>query len=663
MSINIFKFENFYLVQDIKKELLLNKGEYIEINSKVRGWKISYEDIEKFVKDISDKFKVNIINTLFMIISTIFNIKILIQDEWMIYQQYFSKYKYLKTNSLGSGWIIDYNKLEELIKYIESKGYKYKINRYININIFKMGDKIFIKDKYKFFENTKLFTNYSQKDHGWFFNLNEYSSLVKVLHNLGLITFLNSDQKIIVYDLPTHIFISDPNKLLLEHFQRYKYGKEKVIGDGWFIPSNKRNDLIKYFNDKGISYEFLRVEQVENKDSKDIIALFNSGGNVIKTLKQESEVCPLIGSRLKIISTLGRGAYGKVFKLKDEENGYEYALKTMLNSGTTNLPELKCEMNLDKYMCDNEVVPELLIGLINGELVSKGKCPFYVDVFQFATCHQPKLTYYTFMEIISTTLRSFIYGKKYKDKYGHENYDMNGEILKYSVKQTPLIIDSIVLQIIIAIANYQERFWISHNDLHLENIFLLKIPNGYKYNGRDISKVDYFEYTYKKRKIYIPNVGLLVKLGDWGMSCKFSVRQIYNNPVMKGLVDYSAQYMNGKVGYLYMPNYYFPEYDLAFSLRDLYSELKYVLGRNFNDLAGTFINILYVLTNSSNLEQYFGKYYASESGRPFSDDVLKEPLKGFKTANQFLSSNSLDRVIPQYLNIPANASYANIGNL
>jgi len=267
------------------------------------------------------------------------------------------------------------------------------------------------------------------------------------------------------------------------------------------------------------------------------------------------------------------------------------------------------------------------------------------------------------MEIISTTLRSFIYGKKYKDKYGHENYDMNGEILKYSVKQTPLIIDSIVLQIIIAIANYQERFWISHNDLHLENIFLLKIPNGYKYNGRDISKVDYFEYTYKKRKIYIPNVGLLVKLGDWGMSCKFSVRQIYNNPVMKGLVDYSAQYMNGKVGYLYMPNYYFPEYDLAFSLRDLYSELKYVLGRNFNDLAGTFINILYVLTNSSNLEQYFGKYYASESGRPFSDDVLKEPLKGFKTANQFLSSNSLDRVIPQYLNIPANASYANIGNL
>jgi hypothetical protein len=103
-------------------------------------------------------------------------------------------------------------------------------------------------------------------------------------------------------------------------------------------------------------------------------------------------------------------------------------------------------------------------------------------------------------------------------------------------------IKNIYFQIILGILIMQKVLFINHTDLHLKNIFYKKIHQ----------KIKYFEYKINNKSFYLPNLGYLIMIADFGRSKKLSSEEIksdnnkdYNDFISLILIEniYATFYM------------------------------------------------------------------------------------------------------------------------
>lgn len=80
---------------------------------------------------------------------------------------------------------------------------------------------------------------------------------------------------------------------------------------------------------------------------------------------------------------------------------------------------------------------------------------------------------------------------------------------------------------------FLEKYQIVHNDLHLGNLFIKYIDENTWYNSRKLMQIDYFSYTVRGITFYTPFIPVLLKIGDFGQSLKFSDPQVLSTREMK----------------------------------------------------------------------------------------------------------------------------------
>jgi len=288
--------------------------------------------------------------------------------------------------------------------------------------------------------------------------------------------------------------------------------------------------------------------------------VINTGGSLIEMLTGEKELCPLIGSEIRLGKRLGGGGYGEVFEINFPEKGTrKYAVKVsegeditllggkamkdqydlrsaisikdfmkysnlegdensspsyiengkvvVLGKGRTMRAHLplflrKTCVNYTKemYICE-PYYAEYAVGNLMGRYYRNGKSINFIDMFNFALCTRKS---YIFMEQIDLVL-----GKELKNILSNPEH-MVGEM------------KCILIQILHALCICQRNL-IVHWDLHIKNVFL-DWKRGTIYKNEKLEDADFLAYETGDDVFYIPSydANYIVKIGDWGMSVKYS---------------------------------------------------------------------------------------------------------------------------------------------
>jgi len=176
------------------------------------------------------------------------------------------------------------------------------------------------------------------------------------------------------------------------------------------------------------------------------------------------------------------------------------------------------------YICNTSSYSEYMIGVLCSTLSeymnsdSGFGCRNFVYITDFATCtSSDNFLQYIFMEKIDMDLYTLLNKPYYQDDI-----------------DTP----SILFQCLFAIYTYEFIYQMNHNDLHVKNVFIRELPT-----------TKYLLYEYKHIQYYIP-CKYIVKIGDYGTSCKYSDPMILNENVLIG--EFSAM----------TPNFYNTTYDI-----------------------------------------------------------------------------------------------------
>nr|QBK93007.1 MAG: protein kinase [Pithovirus LCPAC403] len=329
-----------------------------------------------------------------------------------------------------------------------------------------------------------------------------------------------------------------------------------------------------------------------------VINLYNQNKSIVPSLSNQSFVCDKIspGKRDEfcITRSLGKGAYGEVMEIGIGGSTYvavkipsgeldiktiwsqlnetvgEYAsrmaeytgvneyLTIILNGGDPNrmlsegekviYPKFSemcltsSEQIIDgnvipkgSYLCWESFYTEFLISLLCGELRMKKSINF-VNVIDMSMCPESsnESSLYMFQEKITGVM---------------ENQD--SPLMKATSDED---IASILIQLFHAIACYQSNYAINHNDLHSGNIGYSKVPIRYK--GHKTEDVKYFGYVFEDLTLYIPKPKYVVKIIDFGRSCKYLEPMILRADVTGGYLRFT-------------PNFYSEFNDLGMSLMSL----------------------------------------------------------------------------------------------
>lgn len=193
------------------------------------------------------------------------------------------------------------------------------------------------------------------------------------------------------------------------------------------------------------------------------------------------------------------------------------------------------EYPIGSYICRDTNYPEYAIGVLCGNLTRDGICPHFVQTLHFSTCLRDS-NQFIFMEMVGKTLK----------EYGDYSPDL-------------------LIQILHAISTYQSHYNVSHNDLHTSNIFVKQLDDTTTYRGDVLSDFDNFVYEMDDHDIYIPNRGAIVKIGDWGLACK------WKQPFIGSKVVLSAEYDTRGVG-PWIPNWWAPQYDTLYIVTRFFAE-------------------------------------------------------------------------------------------
>jgi len=320
-----------------------------------------------------------------------------------------------------------------------------------------------------------------------------------------------------------------------------------------------------------------------------------------------------------------------------------------------NYKPLECERYEEKnkliYICPDEQYSEYVIGIIVSELVKNNRCPFFVDILDFATCYSPKFAQYIFMERVDGSLRKLI---------DNGTIDLTDD----------LTARSIFTQLLLSIATYQSLYQVSHNDLHPDNIFIEIIKDNTIFNGKKLKDADYFSYNFRGKTFYFKNVGYLIKIGDWGFASKFSDPIILNKNLQSVDEQGRLSGFRNKRGMLIIPNAYIPQYDITFAITSLAYEVG-IRKSNFfvRELLYDIFNIK--VFESENIRRELDSidrdfkivrenYIDLTKNRPYIFEGKNNPNKTlyrFRTAEDILVNNE------KYINLILNKPNGNIINI
>lgn len=153
------------------------------------------------------------------------------------------------------------------------------------------------------------------------------------------------------------------------------------------------------------------------------------------------------------------------------------------------------------YMCRSGVFTETMLNMLMGEYYHQGKCINLIGVYGFGMCSYGKfLDYYNFQEETSGMLLDSIWSKE----------TLNLEKILCIMFQ------------LFFVSAFLHRKGIIHNDLNFDNVYFEKLDENSLYNGKKIGQVEYLQYRIGKTKFFIPNYGVIVKVGDYSIASKLS---------------------------------------------------------------------------------------------------------------------------------------------
>jgi hypothetical protein len=426
---------------------------------------------------------------------------------------------------------------------------------------------------------------------------------------------------------------------------------------------------------------------------EEILNVIKNHGSIVKALGYPSENCPLVGSEIQLGSPVGKGNSGTVFlialpgeterkyvvkrgllvlddmslmtynvdseledmnltwddvkdfqprkTIKAYESGKDKRIQLIIPPKLCKLEEAQTYKAIPKihadeivtvkkgaYLCNNESFSEFVNGVYAGQLYREHKCINFFNVYSTFVCQpypqNPIAFYqYIFMDRIDGELAKCVRCIKAISTSSGLRFD---------------IIDSIYIQTMFAIASYQKAFKLSHNDLHTGNVFVeyVKPDQAMTFNGQLINDADFYHYKIRgdnapDRDIYFPATGVIVKIGDYGLSVK------YSHPIVGDEYIFKTGHNQGDGDGPWIPNKYYPSYDSLFfsnaygikidanlsksKIGELLSNcLMYMCGkkREWKDLPAL-DNVI------------FGEFVRKQNGRP----VLKE-LNGIRSAIEIL---------------------------
>ena len=278
---------------------------------------------------------------------------------------------------------------------------------------------------------------------------------------------------------------------------------------------------------------------------------------------QECKYIDDIIDKLDDSAMLGSGGYGTVLALSIPKLGTKkYALKAQkLQIESKILPKLKIN-NKEAYIFNTEAEKEYLIGRLLSSAYTNLECINFFNMYDYKQCEDGQIAY-ILMDKLSGSFRSGANCISLKDYNKHCNDE---DILLSSV-----------VQLLFSIAFYQTKWSISHNDLHVDNIFVEYVTKETEFNGKKLIEADYYHYKVGDKDFYIPISPVIVKIGDVGLAEKYSEPMIISEDVYCNInKDTSNTYgCRGIEGFAEIPFKYTPQYDAFLSISTMISDNKY----------------------------------------------------------------------------------------
>jgi len=232
------------------------------------------------------------------------------------------------------------------------------------------------------------------------------------------------------------------------------------------------------------------------------------------------------------------------------------------------IPQFR-EILPDTYMCVNTFYTEYMISLFFSDFYTHGKSIHFVPVEDnsFSTC----LTVLDQKETPPEDPPNISINELFVMKRieGNSLFHMNNPAKRSLPPDKEEYQNACLIQVLHSIAVYQKEE-ISHNDLHGSNIMIEQILLDTQWEGKELINYDYFQYKLGDNKnLYIPFVPFIIKIIDFGVSCKYSEPPILNIQVMKGetgddVALISDPQKTHKV--VIPPNWFFPAYDVLIFL-------------------------------------------------------------------------------------------------
>lgn len=335
--------------------------------------------------------------------------------------------------------------------------------------------------------------------------------------------------------------------------------------------------------------------------------------------------------------------------IKDE--GYDYDIYIELNGGDPNrvlrkddriiVPEFAEECLITKsvnykntadptktvtypkgsYLCTKNSYSEYVNSLLVGELVRSGQSINFINTFNFATCSKeiPPASYIDRLKKIkaydATKEDRLVVQYTFMEKI---DGDLEGLIKKKTLTEREAEI--LFVQVIHAIATYQAVYKLQHNDLHMGNVFYLKVKPDTMWHDRRVSDANYFSYRVGNTLLYLPSIPYIAKVADWGLSVK------YSTPIVgdKDSANEGYPQEDDPTG-PWIANFYSDTYDLLYAFNRLFSKFP---NSKFLIAVGDWL-----IGDVTQLDDYIRR----KNDRPVLSKLLEAPLKG-KTAANLLRS-------------------------
>jgi serine/threonine protein kinase len=177
--------------------------------------------------------------------------------------------------------------------------------------------------------------------------------------------------------------------------------------------------------------------------------------------------------------------------------------------------------------------------------------------------------------------------------------------------------EGVLVQILHTICVYQKLLSLQHNDLHSGNIFIERITFETKFRGVSLHDADYFHYRIGKVNLYLPFIPVLIKIGDFGLSVKYSAPLVGNLAVVAGGLS-----QDGKP---HVPNDYTLNFDLLYILGFFLNGIS-VTDESKEIARGIFEYIMNKSLTGEDMEKIYSEIYQSRG------TILKS-LSKLKRAN------------------------------